>query len=98
MSHAQVYFAQNCAHRLAFSIADYVFHPAVMDAAVHVVAHPLLTGNYDRDVYHLPDKVATFRTYPRLRESPFPEVLYAKATTVSWCPGMYTSHEGYTSR
>ncbi len=70
------------------SIEDYVFHPAILDAAIHIVAHPMMTGNYDRDLYHLPDKVSAFRTSSRLRTEAFPEVLYAKATTIAWAPGM----------
>ncbi|TFK84686.1 ketoacyl-synt-domain-containing protein, partial [Polyporus arcularius HHB13444] len=72
------------------NIEDYVFHPAILDAAIHIVAHPMMTGNYDRDLYHLPDKVSAFRTSSRLRTEAFPEVLYAKATTIAWAPEAIT--------
>ena len=49
----------------------------------------MMTGNYDKDLYHLTDKVSAFRTSSRLRTEAFPEVVYAKATTVLWTPGDY---------
>ncbi|KAI0683985.1 polyketide synthase [Cerioporus squamosus] len=72
------------------NIADYIVHPAILDAALHFVAHPMVTGNYDRNIYHLPNTLAAFRTYSRLRRGAFPETLYAKARTISWSPDAIT--------
>ncbi|KAI1783602.1 ketoacyl-synt-domain-containing protein [Ganoderma leucocontextum] len=72
------------------NLSDYRFHPAILDAAIHIVAHPNLTGNQDPDLYHLPSKVAAFRLGPRYGESPFPKLVYAYAISVDWSPEVAT--------
>ena len=76
-----------------FSIADYRLHPAILDAAIHVMVHPALTGNYDSELYHLPSRVSSVRL---LRTGPLPKTIYAYAALVRWSPGT-TSHN-LTSR
>lgn len=67
------------------SLADYRMHPAILDAAIHVMVHPTLTGNYDSELYHLPSKVSSIRL---LRTGPLPKTVYGYATLVNWSPGM----------
>ena len=73
------------------SFADYIFHPAILDAAIHVLINPRMTGNYDPNLYHLPSKIAAFRLCPAFREKPFPTTIFTHATFVSWTPGMFYS-------
>ena len=72
---------------LSSSFSDYRLHPAVLDAAIHIVAHPSLTGNHDPDLYHLPSKVGVFRLCPEYGKRPFPKSVYAHAVSVEWSPG-----------
>lgn len=73
------------------SLADYVFHPAMLDAAIHIMGHPAFSGNYDRDQYHLPHKVDTVTLHPALSKKPFPKKIYTYATCIKWTTGNYTS-------
>lgn len=70
-----------------YSISDYRMHPAILDAAIHLVAHPYLTGNFDPDLYHLPAKCRAFRLCPGYFDKPFPETVYSYAKFVDWTPG-----------
>ena len=66
------------------SIADYRLHPAILDAAIHVMVHPILTGNYDSELYHLPSRVSSIR----LLGSGIPsKIIYSYITLVKWTPG-----------
>ena len=66
------------------SLADYRVHPAILDAAIHVMVHPILTGNFHPELYHLPSRVSSVRL---LRLGPLPETVYGYATLVKWPPG-----------
>lgn len=70
---------------ISISLADYRLHPAILDAAIHVMVHLALTGNYDSELYHLPSKVSSIRL---LRTGPLPKTVYGYATLVNWSPGM----------
>ncbi|TBU55410.1 polyketide synthase [Dichomitus squalens] len=69
------------------TIADYRFHPAVLDAAIHVMVHPILTGNFDPELYHLPSRISSIRL---LRTGPLPSTVYGYATLVKWSPDAIT--------
>ncbi|TFK80433.1 hypothetical protein K466DRAFT_605341, partial [Polyporus arcularius HHB13444] len=68
------------------NLADYRFHPAILDAAIHIVVHPIMTGNHDRDLYHLPSKVAAFRMCSSVEQQDLSSGLYAHAITTGWAP------------
>ncbi|KAF7373671.1 Reducing polyketide synthase FUB1 [Mycena sanguinolenta] len=36
---------------------EYIIHPAILDACLHVMVHPAFTGNADRNTYYLPSRV-----------------------------------------
>ncbi len=59
-------------------------HPAILDAAVHVMVHPIVTGNYHPELYHLPSRISSSRL---LRTVPLPKTVYGYATLVKWTPG-----------
>ncbi|OBZ73483.1 Nonribosomal peptide synthetase 14 [Grifola frondosa] len=67
-------------------VHDYRLHPAILDAALHVVVHPLLTGNRDKAQYYLPDKVGALIIHDPLLDKPFPRTFYAHATFSRWTP------------
>ncbi len=77
------------------SFEDYVFHPAILDAAIHVVVNPRLSGNYDRDLYFFSSRLAALRLLPAFREKPFPNTLFTHATFVNWAPGKTAMHSQY---
>lgn len=72
------------------SLADYRFHPAILDAAVHVAVHPMMTSNYNHDFYYLPSKISAFRLCAASTNEPISKLMYSKVTAVSWSPGMCT--------
>ncbi|KAI1798467.1 polyketide synthase [Ganoderma leucocontextum] len=69
------------------NLADYRMHPAILDAAIHVMVHPTLTGNYDSELYHLPSRISSIRL---LRTGPLPKTVYGYATLVKWSPDAIT--------
>lgn len=69
------------------SLSDYRLHPAILDAAIHIMVHPMLTGNYDSDVYHLPSKISTVRF---MHSGQLPAVVFGYTTLVDWTPGEFT--------
>ena len=69
---------------ISLSFEDYRLHPAVLDAAIHVAVHPILTGNYHPELYHLPSRASSVRL---LRHGPLPKTVYGYATLVKWTPG-----------
>ncbi|KAH8835100.1 polyketide synthase [Flagelloscypha sp. PMI_526] len=36
---------------------DYILHPAILDACLHVLVHPAFSGHMDRNVYFLPSRI-----------------------------------------
>ncbi|CCM05253.1 uncharacterized protein FIBRA_07463 [Fibroporia radiculosa] len=67
-------------------IDDFIFHPAVLDSALHILVHPALTGNRDETQYYLPSKVGSFAVHDALQRKPFPRMIYTHATFVKWSP------------
>ncbi|KAH9944952.1 ketoacyl-synt-domain-containing protein [Epithele typhae] len=72
------------------NIADYVLHPAILDAAIHVETHPVLTGNFDPNLYHLPSRIHAFRLCSAFFEAELPEIVYSYATYEDWTPDSVT--------
>ncbi|KAI0694299.1 ketoacyl-synt-domain-containing protein [Cerioporus squamosus] len=68
------------------NFSDYVIHPAILDAALHIAVHPRFTGNHDRAKYHLPSKIGAVKLCTDVRNKPFPSTIYSHATFVSWSP------------
>lgn len=69
------------------AIGDYKLHPAILDAALHVSQHPILTGYGAGPYYYLPSKVGVASVHERLSQSPFPEKLFAHGVLTKWSPG-----------
>ncbi|KAF5371761.1 hypothetical protein D9758_003565 [Tetrapyrgos nigripes] len=64
---------------------DYRIDPAVLDACIHVMVHPLLTGNADQKVYYLPSGFKRFFLYESGHEK-ITDVLYAHGSNAYWAP------------
>ncbi|KAH9942788.1 ketoacyl-synt-domain-containing protein [Amylocystis lapponica] len=67
-------------------ITNYRFHPAVLDAAVHIVVHPLVTGNADHSRYYLPSGAQAFIVHDALVSKPFPRTIYSYIKFSKWTP------------
>ncbi|KAJ7717066.1 hypothetical protein DFH07DRAFT_762136 [Mycena maculata] len=63
-----------------------VFHPAILDASVHVLVHPLLTKNLDKNAYYLPSGVKKFTIHEPFIEHEMPSNMFAHATLQRWTP------------
>ncbi|CCL98280.1 uncharacterized protein FIBRA_00274 [Fibroporia radiculosa] len=70
------------------NLDQYRIHPAILDAALHGLVHPALTGNKnDRDPrYFLPSRTAAFVLHDGLVTRPFPPVVYTYSTITKWTP------------
>ncbi|KAF8149650.1 polyketide synthase [Mycena galopus ATCC 62051] len=64
----------------------YVFHPAVLDACLHGLLHPVFTGNADKSVFYLPSHIGRVIIYDRAIENGMPEVLYSHILPHKWTP------------
>lgn len=67
--------------------AGFKLHPAILDAAIHALAHPVLNGNKDKNRYCLPSKLGSFVVHKALTDRPFPRTIYTYATVSNWAPG-----------
>ncbi|KAI0917633.1 Type I Iterative Polyketide synthase (PKS) [Taiwanofungus camphoratus] len=67
-------------------VADYRIHPAILDAAIHALAHPVLNGNKDKNRYYLPSKLGAFIVHKPLTNNTFPHTIYTYATVTEWTP------------
>ena len=74
---------------LVLSIADYRIHPAILDASLHILVHPIVTGINDPARYYLPSRIGALVVHDALLEHPFPSTIYTHATFKGWTPGMY---------
>ncbi|KAK7452697.1 Mycolipanoate synthase [Stygiomarasmius scandens] len=68
---------------------DYCIDPAVLDACIHVMVHPLLTGNADKNVYYLPSGFRRFFFYDAARDI-MTDTLYAYGSNARWTPESLT--------
>jgi len=66
----------------------YCMDPAVLDACIHVMVHPLLTGNADKNVYYLPSGFRRFFFYDAARDN-MTDTLYAYGSNARWTPGKW---------
>ncbi|KAJ7865579.1 hypothetical protein B0H14DRAFT_2347885, partial [Mycena olivaceomarginata] len=53
-----------------------VFHPAILDAAVHVLVHPLFTRNLEKYAYYLPSAVKKFLLHKAFVAHKMPVVIF----------------------
>ncbi|KAJ7865588.1 hypothetical protein B0H14DRAFT_3133338 [Mycena olivaceomarginata] len=63
-----------------------VFHPASLDAAVHVLVHPLFTRNLEKYAYYLPSAVKKFLLHKAFVAHKMPVVIFVHATLQRWTP------------
>lgn len=66
--------------------SDYVMHPAILDAAIHVSVHPYLTGYKQGPRYYLPSKLGLFVVHEALIQRRFSGRLWAYGRMIEWCP------------
>ncbi|KAI0325192.1 ketoacyl-synt-domain-containing protein [Cubamyces sp. BRFM 1775] len=67
-------------------IRDYRIHPAILDASLHILVHPMVTGMLDTTRYYLPSKIGALVIHDALLDQPFPSTVYAYATFKAWTP------------
>ncbi|KAI0364399.1 ketoacyl-synt-domain-containing protein [Pilatotrama ljubarskyi] len=67
-------------------IGDYRIHPAILDASLHFLVHPVVTGINDSSRYYLPSSIGGLVVYDALLDRPFPSTVYAHATFKAWTP------------
>ncbi|KAI0653728.1 ketoacyl-synt-domain-containing protein [Cubamyces menziesii] len=67
-------------------IADYRIHPAILDASLHILVHPIVTGINDPARYYLPSRIGALVVHDALLERPFPSTIYTYATFKAWTP------------
>ncbi|KAF8525874.1 hypothetical protein BU17DRAFT_83380 [Hysterangium stoloniferum] len=66
-------------------VNDYLFHPAVLDACLHIAVHPAFTGNADRNTYYLPAGVKWVHL-SQGKKTRLPSTLFAHVTFKLWRP------------
>ncbi|KAI0068533.1 polyketide synthase, partial [Artomyces pyxidatus] len=67
-------------------IADYRLHPAILDAALHILVHPTIAGSRDPEYFYLPSRIGYIVIPDALVDNPIPRVVYAYATLRQWSP------------
>lgn len=72
--------------RCAISIADYRIHPAILDASLHILVHPVVTGVNDAARYYLPSRIGSLIVHDALLDRPFPPIVYTHAVFKAWTP------------
>ncbi|EJD43640.1 ketoacyl-synt-domain-containing protein [Auricularia subglabra TFB-10046 SS5] len=65
---------------------NFVLHPAILDAAIHTIAHPFLSGIGDPALYALPSKVRSLVTHEALYDSARPETIFSHVIAREWTP------------
>ncbi|KAJ6512896.1 hypothetical protein C8R45DRAFT_1206846 [Mycena sanguinolenta] len=65
---------------------EYIIHPAILDACLHVMVHPAFTGNADRNTYYLPSRVQWVVRHAGCTPGSLPEIIFAHATFRAWKP------------
>ncbi|CCM00168.1 uncharacterized protein FIBRA_02196 [Fibroporia radiculosa] len=68
------------------NVDRYHIHPAILDAALHGLVHPALTGHKNDPRYFLPSKTAAFIFHDALVKRPFPRIVYTYFTITKWAP------------
>ncbi|KAJ6492508.1 ketoacyl-synt-domain-containing protein [Mycena vitilis] len=63
-----------------------VLHPAILDASVHVLVHPLFTKNLERYAYYLPSGVKRLLLHEAFVAYKMPPTIFAHATLKRWTP------------
>ncbi|KAH9928894.1 uncharacterized protein B0H18DRAFT_1084333 [Fomitopsis serialis] len=71
--------------------STYVVPPNILDACIHVVAHPRFTANYDPNAYYLPSSLSSLRLDDVPTDSTFREKVYAYAVLRQWLPDQVIS-------
>ncbi|KAI0768339.1 ketoacyl-synt-domain-containing protein [Trametes elegans] len=67
-------------------IADYKIHPAILDASLHFLVHPVVTGVDDSSRYYLPSRLGAVVVHDALLSQAFPRTFYSHATLKTWAP------------
>ncbi|KAI0357949.1 ketoacyl-synt-domain-containing protein [Trametes cingulata] len=67
-------------------IADYRIHPAILDASLHFLVHPVVTRITDSSRYYLPSNIGSLIVHDGLLEQSFPSIVYAHAKFKAWTP------------
>lgn len=75
------------AHANDRSVSKYVFHPAILDACLHLVAHRMFTGNTNDQEYYLPSAVESVVLHDGFVSTGMSEELYVHVRFKAWYPG-----------
>lgn len=68
------------------SLADYIAHPAILDAALHVSVHPYITGYGSGPRYYLPSKIGVVTIHDALTQRRLTKRLWAYCRMTDWDP------------
>ncbi|EPQ52402.1 polyketide synthase, partial [Gloeophyllum trabeum ATCC 11539] len=72
------------------SLDNYVIHPAILDAAMHALVHPVMTGREDKSRYYLPSRIGALLVHRALLHKSFSGTLFTHATLTEWTPDTTT--------
>lgn len=65
----------------------YRLDPVILDACLHILIHPSITGTTDKSVYYLPSRCDRFFLYNEVSLST--HLLFAYGSKGTWTPGMF---------
>ncbi len=68
-------------------IDDFRFHPAILDGAVHIGVHPMLTCYKGGPRYYLPSVFGAVMVHEELLKKPFPKTIFSHYVLVKWTLG-----------
>ncbi|KAJ8495115.1 hypothetical protein ONZ45_g12996 [Pleurotus djamor] len=68
----------------------FIFHPAILDACLHVACFKPFHASTDPNTYHLPSSVGSVVLSAIPHMSVFPEVVYSHCKLKEWTPGGLT--------
>jgi hypothetical protein len=62
----------------------YIINPAILDSCLHVLVHPIFTGDTDQSTYYLPSRI---REVVLHADGKLPAILYSHSNFREWHPG-----------
>ncbi|KAF7330994.1 putative polyketide synthase [Mycena venus] len=70
------------------SSEQYILHPAILDACLHILGYKPFHGDLSPDIYYLPAGVKTLLLHKPSTRDLFPPFIYAHFKLVSWSPNL----------
>ncbi|EED85042.1 predicted protein [Postia placenta Mad-698-R] len=68
----------------------YRIHPAILDAALHIMVHPNFNGCNDKHRYYLSSTCGSFTLHNMVLSEPFPRTVFAHVVMTQWFPDSIT--------